>query len=171
MEIYNTIINHPSFNRSFDLLSSMVTELSAIVYTLSLKIFSFYTDQPLVPQKTIKDLDLATDEVLEDREEILEDDVGPSDHSQLDLDASHTVIFHQKKNKFVYISPAPPVESLVISGGGAKGIGLPGVIQAMEEYKVDDLTYRDRLVHVVGSSIGAISASNDCGRSIVEKDH
>lgn len=53
----------------------------------------------------------------------------------------------------VALSPAPPAH-LVLSGGGAKGIAFPGVVQALEEGKK-----LDGIKVISGSSAGAISAA------------
>lgn len=50
-------------------------------------------------------------------------------------------------------SKVPPMENLVLSGGGVKGIAYIGVLQYMEEHGL----FRD-LKRVLGVSIGAISA-------------
>lgn len=82
-----------------------------------------------------------------------------SSHPQIDIDSISTIIFNQNKGKYIYISPALPIKNLVISGGGAKGVILPGVIKAFEEHRVGDISFRDQLDHVAGSSIGAITAA------------
>lgn len=80
-------------------------------------------------------------------------------HPQLEIDPTSTLIFHQNTGKYVYMAPAPPIKNLVISGGGAKGVVLPGVIKAFEEHKVGGLSFKEQLDHVAGSSIGAVTAA------------
>lgn len=53
----------------------------------------------------------------------------------------------------VMLSP-PPVTQLILSGGGAKGIAFPGVIQALE-----DKNLLKDVVTICGSSAGGISAA------------
>lgn len=40
---------------------------------------------------------------------------------ELRLDSSSSIIYNPETKRYVYIAPAPPIENLVISGGGAKG--------------------------------------------------
>jgi predicted acylesterase/phospholipase RssA len=78
---------------------------------------------------------------------------------ELKLDSGQSIIFNPNTNRYVYIAPAPPVTNLVISGGGAKGVILPGVFQAFEEHKVNkDLSFRDQIENVCGSSVGALTS-------------
>lgn len=53
----------------------------------------------------------------------------------------------------VAVSP-PPVTHLVLSGGGAKGIAFPGMVQALEDHKA-----LGGVKVISGSSAGAISAA------------
>src|SRR5579885_2917171 len=72
---------------------------------------------------------------------------------QVDVDTDTALIettFANNQKKYVYISSAPPIENVVFSGGGAKGAVYPGVIKALEGQKIK---------HVAGSSIGAITAA------------
>ena len=53
----------------------------------------------------------------------------------------------------VVVSPPPPTQ-LILSGGGAKGIAFPGVVQALET------AHELKAIQVIsGSSAGAISAA------------
>ena len=65
------------------------------------------------------------------------------------------VTFHLNSNASVdlMLSP-PPVTQLILSGGGAKGIAFPGVIQALE-----DKNLLKGVVTICGSSAGGISAA------------
>ena len=87
----------------------------------------------------------------------LKDD-APIDHPQVQLSPSSSIIFNVTTEQFIYIAPAPPIKNVVISGGGAKGVGLPGVFKAFEEHTIGELSFRDQLEHFIGSSIGAVSA-------------
>ncbi len=53
-----------------------------------------------------------------------------------------------------FMIPAPPVENIVFSGGGAKGAGYLGFLKAAEE-----AGSLEHLQRVAGSSIGAVTAS------------
>ena len=78
---------------------------------------------------------------------------------QLELDACSSIIFNKKTNEYVYITKAPPIENLVISGGGAKGVILLGVLEAFEVKETDDTpSFKEQLKNIAGSSIGAITA-------------
>lgn len=77
---------------------------------------------------------------------------------QIDLDPTSSVVFNKNTNQFLFISPALPIKNIVISGGGAKGIILPGVLKALEEYKSGDVSFMNSIDNVAGSSIGAITA-------------
>jgi len=62
--------------------------------------------------------------------------------------------------KFVKDCEAPRIRNLVFSGGGAKGVAYAGVVQALEEFMVDDgNSLRDQIESVSGSSAGAITAA------------
>lgn len=80
------------------------------------------------------------------------------DNPEIQIDANTSIIFNKKTGKYIYICEAPPIKNLVISGGGAKGVILPGVFQAFEEHKIGNYTFREQLDHVAGSSIGAVTA-------------
>jgi predicted acylesterase/phospholipase RssA len=80
-------------------------------------------------------------------------------HPQLQMDESSSIIYNPKTGEYIYITKAPPITNLVISGGGAKGVILPGVIKAFEDHKTNGISLRDQLENVAGSSIGAISAA------------
>ncbi|WP_368649329.1 patatin-like phospholipase family protein [Castellaniella ginsengisoli] len=54
---------------------------------------------------------------------------------------------------FTVIRQAPPLETLVFRGGGAKGVGNPSVLAEMR-----DAGMLDGIKHVVGSSVGALTA-------------
>lgn len=82
-----------------------------------------------------------------------------SSNLRLELSDSTSVIFNKKTKKYVYISPAPPIENLVIPGGGAKGVILPGVLKAFENHKIQDLSFRDTLKNIAGASVGALTAA------------
>lgn len=87
-------------------------------------------------------------------------DFTQRDNPIMRISNKHSVIYNRKTKKYVYISKAPPIKNLVISGGGAKGVILLGVFQAFEEHKVGpNLSFRDQLDHVAGSSIGAVTAA------------
>jgi NTE family protein len=78
----------------------------------------------------------------------------------LRISDKQSVIYNRKTKKYVYISEAPPIKNLVISGGGAKGVILLGAFEAFEQHKVGpNISFRDGLDHVAGSSIGAITAA------------
>jgi len=76
---------------------------------------------------------------------------------QITLDATSSITFNPKINKYTYISLAPPITNLVISGGGAKGVILPGVIKAFEDHRTESGSFREQLENIAGSSIGAIT--------------
>src|SRR5262249_45016198 len=58
------------------------------------------------------------------------------------------------------IQPALPIENVTISGGGARGVILPGSFKAFEEHITSSgATFRQQLDYISGSSIGAISSS------------
>ncbi|MBA2369190.1 MAG: patatin-like phospholipase family protein [Candidatus Protochlamydia sp.] len=81
-------------------------------------------------------------------------------HQRLDLDANSSIIFNPLTNKYTYITAAPAIKNLVISGGGAKGVILPGVFKAFEDHKIDgNISFRNQIDNVSGSSVGALSAS------------
>lgn len=80
-------------------------------------------------------------------------------YQRLDLDPKSSILFNPQTNKYTYIAPAAPIKNLVISGGGAKGVILPGVFKAFEEHKTEDgISFREQLDNVSGSSVGALSA-------------
>jgi NTE family protein len=79
---------------------------------------------------------------------------------QIDLDSKNCIIYNRKTHQYTYISKAPPIKNIVISGGGAKGVVLPGAIKAFDDYKVtEDCSFRDQLENIAGSSIGALTAA------------
>lgn len=92
---------------------------------------------------------------------------------KVSINETDSIIFNDRTKKFVYVSKAPPIKNLVISGGGARGVILPGVFAAMEHHKIksescckeedsedlDDLTFLEQLDNIAGSSIGALTAS------------
>ncbi len=74
------------------------------------------------------------------------------------LNDDKQIIYDLKLNKFILLEKAPPIENLVISGGGAKGVVLPGVIKAFENFSNDQaISFKDQLKNIAGSSIGAIT--------------
>lgn len=78
-----------------------------------------------------------------------------------EIDKTQSLTFSEKANKWVLMREAPPIKNLVISGGGAKGVVLPGVIRCLEETKVADtgeVSYREQLENIAGSSVGALTA-------------
>lgn len=64
-----------------------------------------------------------------------------------------SVYRHSDGRVEVMLSPPPPTH-LVLSGGGAKGIAFPGLVQALEEAK-----QLQGIKVISGSSAGAISAT------------
>lgn len=80
-------------------------------------------------------------------------------YPKIDLGPSSSVIFNPNDGKYTYITQAPPIKNLVISGGGAKGVILLGVVQAFEEHKTNGVSFRNQLESVAGSSVGALTAS------------
>jgi len=83
-------------------------------------------------------------------------ETASNDH-QLQLDSTSSIIFNPKTKKYTYICPAPAITNLVISGGGAKGVIIPGVIKAFEDHKTDRGSFRDQLENIAGSSVGALN--------------
>ena len=79
-------------------------------------------------------------------------------HPEIEINSSSSIIYHLTSGKYLYISPAPPIKNLVISGGGAKGVILLGVLKAFDEHIVGCISFRDRLENIAGSSVGAITA-------------
>lgn len=81
-----------------------------------------------------------------------------TDFPCIDLNAAQ-LIFNKKTQEYTYIQPSAPIKNLVISGGGAKGVMLPGVFKAFEEHFIKEgLSFRDSLETIVGSSVGALAA-------------
>jgi len=75
----------------------------------------------------------------------------------LELDEKHSLFYHPQNKEYIYLAPAPPITNLVISGGGAKGVSLPGVFKAFEEHRTGETnTFRDQLTNIAGSSVGAL---------------
>ncbi|MBS7778822.1 patatin-like phospholipase family protein [Acidovorax sp. CCYZU-2555] len=58
-----------------------------------------------------------------------------------------------KVNRIVVLRAAPPIENLVLRGGGAKGIGNPPALRALE-----NLGKLSELKKIVGTSAGAMTA-------------
>jgi hypothetical protein len=82
------------------------------------------------------------------------------EYQRLDLDEKSSIIYNPQTSKYTYIAPAPSIKNLVISGGGAKGVILPGVFKAFEDHKMENgISFREQLDNVSGSSVGALSAS------------
>ncbi len=75
------------------------------------------------------------------------------------IGCSEYIIFNRDEGKYVFCTKAPPIKNLVISGGGAKGVILFGVLKAFEDHKVSGLSFREQLDNIAGSSVGAITAS------------
>lgn len=74
-------------------------------------------------------------------------------YSVLDIDNDAQLIENiadDQKKKYVYMARALPIENVVFSGGGAKGVVYPGVIQALQGQPIKN---------VAGSSIGAVTAA------------
>lgn len=64
--------------------------------------------------------------------------------------------------KYRYYVKAPKIKNLVISGGGAKGVILPGVIRAFENFfpdGEDKPSFMEQIECIPGSSVGAITAA------------
>lgn len=73
---------------------------------------------------------------------------------------SESYILRDESGKYVYFAKAPPIKNIVFSGGGAKGVVYPGVIQALEEHKeANNVSMRQQIDVVAGSSIGALTAA------------
>ncbi|CAK0762312.1 hypothetical protein CCP4SC76_3690005 [Gammaproteobacteria bacterium] len=62
-------------------------------------------------------------------------------------------VFMTADNKINLVRQAPPIENLVLKGGGAKGIGYPPALLEMERNGL-----LGGLKHVVGTSAGALTA-------------
>lgn len=77
----------------------------------------------------------------------------------LELSTSSSITFNQKTKQYVYKHIAPSIKNLVISGGGAKGVILPGVLKAFEKHKVGNISFRDSLENIAGASVGALTAA------------
>lgn len=68
--------------------------------------------------------------------------------------------YNKERNKHLYYVKPPKIRYLVISGGGAKGVMLPGVLKILENYYPDsdiDQTLIEGLYGVVGASVGAMT--------------
>lgn len=59
-----------------------------------------------------------------------------------------------QQGKLVVAKPAPKVESLVLQGGGGKGVGYPAVLEEM-----NNAGMLDKVDLLVGTSIGALNAA------------
>ncbi|UVL08735.1 patatin-like phospholipase family protein [Pseudomonas rhodesiae] len=88
----------------------------------------------------------------------------PQQSENVDKDAKAFLVKHVGERKMslarasdgqveVTLSPPPPAH-LVLSGGGAKGIAFPGMVQALEDHKA-----MGGVKVISGSSAGAISAA------------
>lgn len=65
-----------------------------------------------------------------------------------------TLIYDTLSGWYTFITPTLPIKNLVISGGGAKGIYLGGVVKALqEEGTLKNIDY------IAGTSIGSITAA------------
>lgn len=95
-----------------------------------------------------------------------------NNHPKININSTDSIVYNGRTRKFVYISKAPPIKNMVVSGGGAKGVIIPGVFAAFEDFKMEDvkgpelkdktpngMTFREQLDHVGGSSVGALSAA------------
>ena len=78
---------------------------------------------------------------------------------EMRLDCEHAIIFNSSSGQYTLIAPAPPIKNLAISGGGAKGVILTGVIRAFEHFTNSEGTFREQIDNIAGSSIGAITAA------------
>lgn len=78
---------------------------------------------------------------------------------RLEINAKTSVTYNTLTKEYTYITEAPPIKNVVISGGGAKGVILPGVFKAFEENKVEGISFRDQLENIAGSSVGAMTAA------------
>lgn len=79
---------------------------------------------------------------------------------EADLGAGRVVIWDKNTGEYTLIQPALPIKNVAISGGGARGVILPGVFKAFEEHITSSgATFRQQLDDISGSSIGAISSS------------
>lgn len=90
---------------------------------------------------------------------LLDNSPSFTDHPKIAIDSTTSIIFNPIEKKYVYISTAPPIKNLVISGGGAKGIILTGVIKAFEEHEPGEIPLIDEIENIAGSSVGSILAA------------
>lgn len=87
----------------------------------------------------------------------------PPEGPCLHIDDLSCIISDKKTEQYIYMCKAPPIKNLVIGGGGAKGVAIPGVIKALEVSEITlengaKISYRDQLSHIGGSSVGALTA-------------
>lgn len=85
-------------------------------------------------------------------------DILTVDSKTINIDPKTSIIYNPNTGQYNYITEAPPIKNLVISGGGAKGVILPGVMKASESYRIGDNTFREQLENIAGSSVGALTA-------------
>ncbi len=78
---------------------------------------------------------------------------------EIELSPTHSIIYTPTDGTYTYISPAPAIKNLVISGGGAKGVILLGAVQAFEEHQENGISFKEQLEVIAGSSVGALTAS------------
>lgn len=83
----------------------------------------------------------------------------PPKFPSIQLSPTSSITFNPKTKQYIYTQLAPPIENLVISGGGAKGVMLPGILQAFEEHDEGGICFRDQLKNIAGSSVGALSGA------------
>ncbi len=88
-----------------------------------------------------------------------DDDHSPANHTVKTplvegVGQRNVTLLRDNQGRVEVILSAPPVTSLVLSGGGAKGIAFSGVVQALE-----DAAKLQGIQLVCGSSAGAISAA------------
>ena len=93
----------------------------------------------------------------------------------LELPNEISVICETGANRYKIISKAPPIKNIVISGGGAKGVALQGVITAIEEFSSENKSLREQLEHIAGSSVGALTgallATGVSAKKIIEESN
>lgn len=119
----------------------------------------------------IKTLLQTTDSAKEDKSDTASRDVSPESPvsssspstprvpiERMELDDERSITFDPSTRQYTLLTPAPKIKNVVFAGGGAKGVLLLGVVQALEE-RIWGRSVREGLDHVAGSSIGAITAS------------
>lgn len=76
--------------------------------------------------------------------------------THFEANEKNSIIYNPATKTFTLITEAPPIKNLVISGGGAKGVILPGVLLAFEQHKTEEISFREQIDHIAGSSVGAV---------------